>query len=162
VTIDLDSTICEVYGKLKHGAAYGYTKVLGYHPLLATWAETGDVLHARLRKGSSQRGHNRFVQELIARVRSCGATGPLTLRADSGFFSWDIIDTLTRLGVGYSITVKLNRRCPPDDRRDHRIRVGADRLHRPRRSPGRGDHLPGPHPDPTPSRPLDRAADPNR
>ena len=108
VTIDLDSTICEVYGKLKHGAAYGYTKVLGYHPLVATWAETGDILHARLRKGSSQRGHNRFVQELIARVRACGATGPLTLRADSGFFSWEIVDTLTRLGVDYSITVNLN------------------------------------------------------
>jgi hypothetical protein len=108
VTIDLDSTICEVYGKLKQGAAYGYTKVLGYHPLVATWAETGDVLHARLRKGSSQRGHNRFVQELIARVRSCGATGALTLRADSGFFSWEIVDTLTRLGVDYSITVNLN------------------------------------------------------
>jgi hypothetical protein len=53
VTIDLDSTICEVHGKAKHGAAYGYTKVLGYHPLLATRADTGEVLHARLRKGSS-------------------------------------------------------------------------------------------------------------
>ena len=56
MTIDLDSTICEVHGKHKHGAAYGYTKVLGYHPLLATRADTGEVLHARLRKGSSQRG----------------------------------------------------------------------------------------------------------
>jgi len=36
LVIDLDSTICEVYGKAKQGAAYGYTKVLGYHPLLAT------------------------------------------------------------------------------------------------------------------------------
>jgi hypothetical protein len=58
MTIDMDSTICEVHGKQKHGAAYGYTKVLGYHPLLATRAGTGEVLHARLRKGSSQRGHN--------------------------------------------------------------------------------------------------------
>ena len=33
MTIDLDSTICEVHGKQKHGAAYGYTKVLGYHPI---------------------------------------------------------------------------------------------------------------------------------
>jgi hypothetical protein len=31
--LDVDSTICEVAGKLKAGAAYGYTKVLGYHPL---------------------------------------------------------------------------------------------------------------------------------
>jgi hypothetical protein len=108
MTIDLDATICEVYGKQKHGAAYGYTRVLGYHPLLATRADTGEVLHARLRKGSSQRGTNRFVEELIARVRRAGATGPLTLRADSGFWSYQLIDTITRLGVGYSITVNIN------------------------------------------------------
>lgn len=108
MTMDLDSTICEVHGKLKQGAAYGYTRVLGYHPLIATWAKTGEVLHARLRKGSSQRGHKRFVEELIARVRRAGATGALTLRADSGFFSYALMDTLVRLGVAYSITVTIN------------------------------------------------------
>ena len=108
MTMDLDSTICEVYGKEKHGAAYGYTRVLGYHPLLATRADTGEVLHARLRKGSSQRGTNRFVAELVARVRRAGATGPLTLRADSGFWSYKLVDTLTRLRVDWSITVSLN------------------------------------------------------
>ncbi len=77
MTIDMDSTICEVHGKNKHGAAYSYTHVLGYHPLLATRAETGEILHARMRKGSSQKGTNRFVEELIARVRHAGATGPL-------------------------------------------------------------------------------------
>jgi|GEM_PF-148439 len=109
VVIDLDSTICQVYGKAKHGAAYGYTKVLGYHPLLATLATTGEVLHARMRKGSSQRGHNRFLEELIARARRCGATGPVTVRADAGFFAWKLIDTLTRLGVSWSVTVHLNQ-----------------------------------------------------
>jgi hypothetical protein len=108
VTIDMDSTICEVHGHAKHGAAYGYTRVLGYHPVLATRADTGEVLHARLRKGSSQRGHKRFVEELIARVRRAGASGALTLRADSGFFSWDLIDTLNRLKVAWSITVAQN------------------------------------------------------
>lgn len=108
MTIDMDSTICEVHGKAKGGAAYGYTRVLGYHPVLATRAGTGEVLHARLRKGSSQRGHNRFVEELVARVRRAGGTGALTLRADSGFFSWELIRTLTRLGVAWSITVSMN------------------------------------------------------
>lgn len=107
MTIDMDSTILEVHGKAKEGAAYGYTRVLGYHPLLATWAATGEVLHARLRKGSSQRGTGRFVEELIARVRHCGATGPLTLRADAGFFSYALIDTLNRLGVSWSVTVNI-------------------------------------------------------
>ena len=109
MTIDMDSTICEVHGKAKHGAAYGYTRRLGYHPLLATRADTGEVLHARLRKGSSQRGHKRFVEELIARVRRCGATGSLTWRADSGFWSWELIDSLTRLGVHWSVTVTINQ-----------------------------------------------------
>jgi hypothetical protein len=108
VTIDLDSTICEVHGHKKQGAAYGYTRVLGYHPLLATRADTGEILHARLRKGSSQRGAKRFVEELIARTRRAGATGALVMRADSGFWSYALIDTLTRLRVGFSITVSIN------------------------------------------------------
>jgi len=97
VTIDLDSTICEVHGKQKQGAAYGYTRAFGYHPILATQADTGEILHARLRKGSSQRGHQRFVEELIARVRRAGATGALTVRGDSGFWSYALIDTLHRV-----------------------------------------------------------------
>jgi hypothetical protein len=109
MTIDMDSTICEVHGHAKQGAAYGYTRTLGYHPLLATVAETGEVLHARLRKGSSQRGTKRFVEELIARVRRAGAPGAIALRADSGFWSHGLIDTLSRLGVGWSITVTINK-----------------------------------------------------
>jgi len=108
VVIDLDSTICEVHGKAKQGAAYGYTRVLGYHPLLAVWAATGEVLHARLRKGSSQRGAKRFVEELVARLRRAGSAGPLVVRADSGFWSWALIDTLRRLHVAWSITVTIN------------------------------------------------------
>ena len=109
VTIDVDSTICEVHGKQKQGAAYGYTRVLGYHPILATRAETGEVLHARLRKGSSQRGAVRFAEELVARVRRAGAGGALTVRADAGFWSYALIDTLTRLGVHWSVTVNITK-----------------------------------------------------
>ena len=78
LVIDVDSTICEVDGKHKQGAGFGYTKVLGYHPILATRADTGEVLHARMRKGqaNTQRGARRFLDELIARVRRAGATGP--------------------------------------------------------------------------------------
>ena len=95
--------------KQKHGAAYGYTRVRGYHPLLATRAGTGEVLHARLRKGSSQRGKIRFVEELIARTRRAGATGRLSVRADSGFWSHALIDTLDRVGVDWSITVAIRK-----------------------------------------------------
>jgi hypothetical protein len=107
MTIDLDSTICEVHGHQKEGAAFGYTRVRGVHPLLATRADTGEILHVRMRKGSagSARGAERFVNELIARVRRAGAAGQLTLRADSGFWSGKIIAACQRLGVLVSITV---------------------------------------------------------
>ena len=72
VTVDLDS-ICAVSGKTKQ-AAYGYTKELGYHPLLAFRADTGEVVGARLREGSSQRGVVHFTRETIRRVRR--AQGP--------------------------------------------------------------------------------------
>ena len=107
LVIDVDSTICEVYGKQKQGAGYGYTKVLGYHPLLATRADTGEVLHARLRQGQANtaRGARRFVEELIARVRHAGAIGELVARFDAGFWSYDTIATLARLGVRYTMAV---------------------------------------------------------
>lgn len=110
MVIDIDSTICEVHGHKKAGASFGYTRVLGYHPLLATRADTGEILHARMRKGSANtsRGANRFIEELIARVRACGASGGLVVRVDSGFWSNRTIATLQRLGVRFTMTVRSN------------------------------------------------------
>ena len=108
MTIDIDSTICEVHGSQKEGAGYGYTKVLGFHPLLATRADTGETLHVRFRKGSAntQRGAQRFVREVVGRVRRAGAGGPLTLRCDSGFFSKYVVQACRDHDVRYSITVR--------------------------------------------------------
>ena len=108
LVVDVDSTICEVVGKQKQGAGYGYTKRFGYHPILATRADTGEVLHARMRKGqaNTQRGAKRFLEELIARVRRAGATGEIVCRFDSGFWSGDTIATLGRLGVRYTMAVR--------------------------------------------------------
>src|SRR5215204_981137 len=111
LTVDVDSTICEVHGYHKQGACYGYTRRLGYHPLLATRADDGQVLHARLRKGSANtaRGIARFVDELVARLRRAGASGELTLRMDSGFWSAKLIKRLRRHRVRYSITVRQTK-----------------------------------------------------
>ena len=78
LTIDLDSTLCETYGLAKEGARHhGYTGALGYHPLLAIVAGTGDVLLARLREGraNTARGAAHFLRETVSRMRYTGARG---------------------------------------------------------------------------------------
>ena len=108
-TIDLDSTICETYGLKKQGARHhGYTGVRGYHPLLAVAAGTGDVLMARLREGraNTARGAGHFLTEAIGRVRDAGATGQLTVRADSGFYAHAVVAVCRTMGVRFSITIR--------------------------------------------------------
>jgi len=109
LVIDVDSFVGEVCGRLKQGAGYGYTRVLGYHPLLATRADTRETLHIRLRKGSAntQKGIKRFCDELIARVERAGATGVKLLRADSGFWNSKVFERLEQAGWQYSIGVRM-------------------------------------------------------
>jgi hypothetical protein len=109
LVIDVDSFVGEVCGRLKQGAAYGYTKLLGYHPILATRADTREALHIRLRKGSAntQKGIVRFCEELIARVNRAGASGIKLLRADSGFWSTKVFQRLEKAGWQYSIGVRM-------------------------------------------------------
>ena len=109
LVIDVDSFVGEVCGRLKRGASYGYTHLLGYHPILATRADTRETLHIRLRKGSAntQKGVKRFCDELIARVDRAGATGVKLLRADSGFWNTKVFERLERAGWQYSIGVRM-------------------------------------------------------
>jgi Transposase DDE domain group 1 len=111
VTIDVDSTICETYGLAKQGGVFGHTKVRGYHPLLAAIAGTGDVVHTRLRGGNanSGRGGGGFLTETFNRIRAAGATGPVTLRADSGFYARRVVDACRNADARFSITVKLSK-----------------------------------------------------
>jgi len=111
LTIDFDSTICQVFGTAKQGARFGYTKVRGYHPLLATLADTGEVLHARMRGGNAgaARGAGSFVRETIRRVRDAGAIGGLTVRADSAFYSKAFIGACRAHHAKFSVTVRLNK-----------------------------------------------------
>jgi DDE family transposase len=108
LVVDVDSFVGEVCGRLKRGASYGYTKLLGYHPILATRADTREVLHIRMRKGSAntQKGMLRFCQELAARVDRAGATGEKLLRADSGFWNTKVFEYLEQIGWQYSIGVR--------------------------------------------------------
>jgi hypothetical protein len=111
LVIDIDSFVGEVHGDQKQGASYGYTRQLGYHPILAVRADTGEVLHIRNRKGkaNTQRGAARFVDELLARVRRAGHSGQVVIRADSGFENHKLMRALDGQGVEFSIGVKQSQ-----------------------------------------------------
>ena len=96
LTINLDSTVCETYGLGKEGSQRH------------NYADTGDVLIARLRQGRANtvRGAANFLRETVSRVRYAGATGQLTMRADSGFYSHPIVAACRHHSVRFSITVR--------------------------------------------------------
>ena len=113
LTIDLDSTVCETFGLCKEGAQrHSYTGQRGYHPILAVAAGTGDVLMARLRQGraNTARGAAHFLRETVSRVRHAGATGQLTVRADSGFYAHAIVAVCRDKDVRFSITARQHPR----------------------------------------------------
>lgn len=110
VTVDIDSTLCETYGLGKDGAREVMrTGRRGYHPLLAVIAGTGDVAHARLRRGRSNDATSApvFIKETIGRLRGAGATGEVVLRADSGFYLHDVIAACRQADVRFSVTARM-------------------------------------------------------
>ena len=66
---------------------------------------------ARLRRcrANTARGAAHFLRETVSRVRHAGDTGALTVRADSGFYTHDIITVCRSNVVRFSITVRQHR-----------------------------------------------------
>jgi hypothetical protein len=61
-----------------------------------------------LRKGStnSVRGAAKLLTDALATARRAGATGLVIVRADSAFYSYDIINSCRRAGARFSITAR--------------------------------------------------------
>ena len=108
-TIGLDPTVCETCGLAKEGARrHGCTGARGYHPLPAVAAGTGGVLLSRLGEGraNTARGAAHFLRETVSRLRYGGASGQLTVRADSGFHTHAVAAVCPRMDVRFSITIR--------------------------------------------------------
>jgi hypothetical protein len=72
-------------------------------------AGTAQVVHTRLRGGNahSGRGAASFITETVSRSRAAGATGKLTVRADSGFYNRHVVDACRKAQAHFSVTAKL-------------------------------------------------------
>ena len=66
---------------------------------------------SRLREGraNTARGAAHFLRETVGRVRYGGASGQLTVRADSGFYTHSIVSVCRKLDVRFSITIRQHQ-----------------------------------------------------
>ena len=86
VTIDLDTTDVEVYGRHKRGVAYNHQGQRVGRPHVATWADTATVLAADLLAGNEdpRRDAPELLHRALAALPGAARAGRIRLRADAG------------------------------------------------------------------------------
>lgn len=131
--VDVDDTVRQTFGYGKQGAGRGYTGVKGLNALLAvisTPSSAPVIAAARLRKGStnSAKGAHRLVADALVTAKAAGANRVRVLRADSAFYSHEVIAAARRHGSRSSITARQDRAV----RKAIAMidpRLGADQVH---------------------------------
>lgn len=106
-TIDLDSSVYEQCSTRKEGSCRAYNGEIGYHPLLAFWAEEGELLLTHLLAGKRHPA-GKAVWFLSEVLKVAPLDLPLKLRADSAFYSWEFIGELEGQEITYAITADLS------------------------------------------------------
>jgi hypothetical protein len=143
VTIDLDTTDVEVYGRHKRGVAYNHQGQRVGRPHVATWADTATVLAADLLAGNQdpRRDAPALLRRALAALPAAARAGKVRMRADAGYFAgqWSV-------GPGRAVhrdrvrdRRAADRPAVADPRRHRRSRL--DRGDRHARSPGRRRRL---------------------
>ena len=111
--VDIDDTIKATHGYAKQGAGYGYTGVKGLNALLAivsTPTSAPVIAATRLRRGgtNSARGAARLVADALVTAKACGRARLVTVRADSAYYTHDVIAAARRGGARFSVTARMN------------------------------------------------------
>jgi hypothetical protein len=122
VTIDMDTTDVEVYGRLKQGVAFNHQGQRVGRPHVATWADTATVLAADL--GSGRDDPRATAPELLGRALGVlpapVRAGKIRLRADAGYFAGQLARAALFAGVEFAIGARriaplcgCSTPCPP-------------------------------------------------
>lgn len=108
VTIDLDATDVEVYGRGKHGVAYNHQGQRCGRPHVATWAEIETVLAAELVSGNDdpRAGAAGLLRRALAVLPAAARSGRVRLRADAGYFAGELARAAFFAGVQFAIGAK--------------------------------------------------------
>ena len=105
VTIDLDTTDVEVYGRHKRGVAYNHQGQRVGRPHVAAWADTSTVLAADLLAGNEdpRRDARGLLRRALAALPSAARAGRIRLRADAGYFAGQLARAALFTGIEFAI-----------------------------------------------------------
>jgi hypothetical protein len=114
VMLDIDDTVIEVHGYDKQGAQVGYTGTRGLNVLLTTLTTPGRapvICGQRLRRGArgSSAGAASMITSALAtlhRVTPTATKPSVLVRADSAFYSCELVHACLARGAHVSITLR--------------------------------------------------------
>jgi hypothetical protein len=113
VTIDLDTTDVEVYGRHKRGVAFNHQGQRVGRPHVATWADTATVLAADLLAGNEdpRRGAPGLLRRALATLPAPARAGRIRLRADAGYFAGQLARAALFADIEFAIGARRIARC---------------------------------------------------
>src|SRR4051812_7293409 len=105
VTIDLDTTDVEVYGRHKRGVAFNHQGQRVGRPHVATWADTARVRAAALLAGNEdpRRDAPALLRRSLAALPAPARAGRIRLRADAGYFAGQLARAALFADVEFAI-----------------------------------------------------------
>jgi len=105
VTIDMDTTDVEVYGRCKRGVAFNHQGQRVGRPHVAAWAETSTVLAADLGSGRDdpRSWAAQLLHRALAALPAAARGGQVRLRADAGYFAGQLARAALFAEVGFAI-----------------------------------------------------------
>jgi hypothetical protein len=108
VTIDLDTTDVEVYGRKKRGVAYNHQGQRVGRPHVAAWAETEIVLAADLGDGTDDPRATApgLLRRALAALPAAVRAGRVGLRADAGYFAGALARAAHEEKIAFAIGAK--------------------------------------------------------
>jgi hypothetical protein len=108
VTIDLDTTDVEVYGRKKQGVAYNHQGQRVGRPHVATWAQTETTLAADLGSGVDDPRATAvgLLERALAGLPKRVRRERVALRADAGYFAGALARAAHREGITFAIGAK--------------------------------------------------------
>jgi hypothetical protein len=107
VTIDLDATVLEVYGRGKQGASRNRAGQLSFAPHLAFWAQRGRALCGELVSGKREKLPAAEAARLCRRALRLLPTGhgPATFRVDSAYYALGLLAALRAKAARFTVSV---------------------------------------------------------